>query len=80
MDVVLFGKRFSVAVEKSGDDLRIINNDFLAEASDAVGAKIIEAFIVEDDYGDERTIVMYSEICESCYGLVNDTYMFRLVD
>ena len=80
MDVVLFGKRFSVVVEKSGDDLRIINNDFLAEASDAVGAKIIEAFIVEDDYGDEQTLVMYSEICGSCYGLVNDTYVFRLVD
>lgn len=80
MDVVLFGKRFSVAVEKSGDDLRIINNDFLAEASDAVGAKIIEAFIVEDDYSDEQALVMYSEICESCYGLVNDTYVFRLVD
>lgn len=80
MDVVLFGKRFSVVVEKSGDDLRIINNDFLAEASDAVGAKIIEAFIVEDDYSDEQTLVTYSEICESCYGLVNDTYVFRLVD
>lgn len=80
MNIVLLGMELSVVVERCGEDLRIINTSFLTEASELVGVKIIEAFIVEDDYSDERTIVMYSEVCESCYGLVNDTYVFQLGD
>lgn len=79
MNVVLLGIELSVVVEQCGGDLRIINTSFLTEVSELIGVDIIEAFIVADECDQELTLVMYSDVGEDCYGLINDTYCFPII-